>query len=69
MSEDVNPHVPPNDDIIYSLNNDIDAYKEALQHIKRILMVKVHEYSTEILRLESAIHDPKSLFSGKARST
>lgn len=62
MSEEENPHAPPNEDIIDGLNRDNEAYIQALQHFKLFLMVKQHEIATEILKLESSINDPKTLF-------
>jgi hypothetical protein len=48
-----------------SKNEEIEAHKEVLAHVKRFLMVKLHEIQTEILRLESASHDPTKVFGNK----
>lgn len=60
MSETTN-----NDNVLENVNEDIEAYKSALHHFKLFMMVKQNEISTEILKLESAINDPKSLFGRK----
>ena len=44
------------------LERERDAFSRALQHIKLRLMTRAYESMQDILKMESAINDPKSLF-------
>lgn len=46
-----------------------DSYGEAIQHFKLRQMTRVYEGMADILKMESAINDPKSLFSRRQSQT